>query len=111
MGGNARVIVVRSPKEGTDVHGYQIPSSVMRWLAGEGLRPPVDRLRVTQAGDTDLEANRFFVEFYRVPDAHLEYLAFDWLTMGQVLSTPMIIAGAIMLAMAYSAANKKEATA
>ena len=56
-------------------------------------------------------AFRFFVEFYRVPDAHLEYLAFDWLTMGQVLSAPMIIAGAIMLAMAYSSANKKEATA
>ena len=54
---------------------------------------------------------RFFVEFYRVPDAHLEYLAFDWLTMGQVLSTPMILAGAVMLVMAYSADRKKEATA
>ena len=54
---------------------------------------------------------RFFVEFFRVPDAHLEYLAFDWLTMGQVLSAPMIVAGAIMLVMAYSADRKKEATA
>ncbi len=54
---------------------------------------------------------RFFVEFYRVPDAHLEYLAFDWLTMGQVLSAPMIVAGAVMLVMAYSADRKKEAAA
>ncbi|NOQ35217.1 MAG: prolipoprotein diacylglyceryl transferase [Methylococcaceae bacterium] len=37
---------------------------------------------------------RFFVEFYRLPDSHLGYLALDWLTMGQILSTPMIIIGA-----------------
>ncbi|MEQ1559468.1 MAG: prolipoprotein diacylglyceryl transferase [Methyloglobulus sp.] len=39
---------------------------------------------------------RFFVEFYRMPDAHLGYLALDWVTMGQILSTPMIIIGAAM---------------
>ncbi len=44
---------------------------------------------------------RFFVEFYRVPDAHLGYLALNWLTMGQILTVPMIAAGAIMLVMAY----------
>ena len=54
---------------------------------------------------------RFFVEFYRVPDAHLKYLALDWVTMGQVLSTPMIIAGAVMIGMAYSAANRQGAGA
>ena len=54
---------------------------------------------------------RFFVEFYRVPDDHLKYLAFDWVTMGQILSAPMIIVGAIMLGMAYSQDKKKEAVA
>ncbi len=54
---------------------------------------------------------RFFVEFYRVPDAHLGHLALDWVTMGQVLSAPMIIAGAIMLGVAYSQDKKKEAAA
>ena len=44
---------------------------------------------------------RFLVEFVRVPDSHLGYLAFDWLTMGQVLSTPMILLGGAMLALAY----------
>lgn len=44
---------------------------------------------------------RFAVEFVRLPDAHLGYLAFDWLTMGQLLSLPMIIAGALLLALAY----------
>ena len=45
---------------------------------------------------------RFYVEFYRVPDAHLDYLALGWVTMGQVLSLPMIAAGAVVLVMAYT---------
>lgn len=40
---------------------------------------------------------RFIVEFVRVPDAHLGYQAFDWLTRGQQLSLPMIIFGAYLL--------------
>lgn len=40
---------------------------------------------------------RFAVEFLREPDPQLGYLAFGWLTMGQVLSTPMILVGALML--------------
>jgi phosphatidylglycerol:prolipoprotein diacylglycerol transferase len=44
---------------------------------------------------------RFFIEFFRMPDAQLGYLALDWLTMGQILSTPMIIIGGAMLYFAY----------
>jgi len=40
---------------------------------------------------------RFLVEFVRLPDAHIGYLAGDWLTMGQVLSAPMILAGAVLM--------------
>ena len=47
-------------------------------------------------------AFRFGVEFLRLPDAHIGYLAFGWLTMGMVLSLPMILAGLFILAMAYS---------
>ena len=36
---------------------------------------------------------RFLVEFVRVPDAQLGYLAFGWLTMGQLLSLPLIAIG------------------
>ena len=48
---------------------------------------------------------RFFVEFYRVPDAHLGYLALDWVTMGQILTVPMIAAGAIMLVLSKRASG------
>jgi phosphatidylglycerol:prolipoprotein diacylglycerol transferase len=44
---------------------------------------------------------RFLVELVREPDAHLGYLAFGWLTMGQVLSLPMLLAGGGLLAHAY----------
>ncbi|MDX1455191.1 MAG: prolipoprotein diacylglyceryl transferase [Gammaproteobacteria bacterium] len=40
---------------------------------------------------------RFLVEFVRLPDAHIGYLAFGWVTMGQVLSLPLIAAGLYLL--------------
>lgn len=46
-------------------------------------------------------AFRFFVEFMRVPDAHIGYLAFGWLTMGQALSVPMVLIGAALLYWAH----------
>jgi phosphatidylglycerol:prolipoprotein diacylglycerol transferase len=45
---------------------------------------------------------RISVEFVRVPDAQLGYLAGDWLTMGQLLSTPMLLGGVLLLGIAYS---------
>ena len=44
---------------------------------------------------------RFAVEFVRLPDAHLGYLAFGWLTMGQVLTLPMLVLGCLLLWLAY----------
>jgi len=44
---------------------------------------------------------RFFVEFYRVPDDHLDYLALGWVTMGQILSAPMILAGLMLVVVSY----------
>ncbi len=42
-------------------------------------------------------ATRFFIEFFREPDAQLGFLYGDWLTMGMVLSVPMIAAGALIV--------------
>jgi phosphatidylglycerol---prolipoprotein diacylglyceryl transferase len=46
---------------------------------------------------------RFLVEFVREPDPQLGYVAFGWVTMGQVLSLPMILLGAGLLIWAYRA--------
>ncbi|WP_290651071.1 prolipoprotein diacylglyceryl transferase [Aquisalimonas sp.] len=44
---------------------------------------------------------RFIVEFVRLPDEQIGYLAFGWLTMGHVLSIPMIILGGVLFYLAY----------
>ncbi|STX40412.1 prolipoprotein diacylglyceryltransferase [Legionella donaldsonii] len=36
---------------------------------------------------------RLIAECFRQPDVQLGYIAFDWLTMGQLLSIPMLVAG------------------
>lgn len=48
---------------------------------------------------------RFAVEFVREPDAHIGYLAFGWVTMGHVLSMPMIVIG---IAFYWYAMNRKD---
>ncbi|MFM9270530.1 prolipoprotein diacylglyceryl transferase [Halomonas elongata] len=42
-------------------------------------------------------AFRFAVEFVRRPDPQLGFIAFDWLTMGMLLSLPMILAGLLLM--------------
>jgi phosphatidylglycerol:prolipoprotein diacylglycerol transferase len=46
---------------------------------------------------------RIFVEFFREPDAQLGYLFGGWLTMGMVLSLPMVLVGVWAMATARRA--------
>jgi phosphatidylglycerol:prolipoprotein diacylglycerol transferase len=49
---------------------------------------------------------RIVVEFFREPDAHIGYLAWGWLTMGQLLSLPMVVTGLSFMVVSYSKFNK-----
>jgi phosphatidylglycerol:prolipoprotein diacylglycerol transferase len=44
---------------------------------------------------------RFFIEFFRQPDAHLMDLYLDMFSRGQILSLPMILAGIALMVWAY----------
>ena len=44
---------------------------------------------------------RFFMEFFRQPDADQGFILFGWMTKGQILSFPMIIIGLWMIWYAY----------
>ncbi len=44
---------------------------------------------------------RFLVEFVRVPDAQLGYLFGGVITMGQILSLPLVIIGVVLIVFAY----------
>lgn len=47
--------------------------------------------------------SRILVEFYREPDAQLGYLSGGWMTMGMVLSVPMVLVGIWAMLRARSA--------
>ena len=49
---------------------------------------------------------RFTAEFFREPDAHIGFDALGWLTRGQMLCLPMLVAGGILLYRAYRPATR-----
>jgi phosphatidylglycerol:prolipoprotein diacylglycerol transferase len=49
--------------------------------------------------------SRLAVEFVREPDPQIGYLALGWVTMGQVLSAPMVIVGVALMVLAYRRAR------
>lgn len=51
--------------------------------------------------------SRILVEFVRLPDAHIGYLYGDWLTMGQVLSLPLVLGGLVLVVVALSRRDSK----
>ncbi len=53
---------------------------------------------------------RFLVELVRMPDSHIGYLAFGWLTQGQLLTLPMILGGPLLLLLAYRGARQPHKT-
>jgi phosphatidylglycerol:prolipoprotein diacylglycerol transferase len=71
---------------------------VLLWTFSAKPRP---RMAVTGLFLIAYGAFRMAVEFVRVPDAHIGYLAFGWLTMGHLLTLPMVIGGIWLMALAY----------
>lgn len=51
-------------------------------------------------------ALRVVSEFFRQPDDHMGFVAFDWLTQGQLLSLPMILFGMTFLFISYRRVSK-----
>ena len=67
--------------------------AVLWWFS----RRPRPRMAVSGLFLVGYAAARCVVELAREPDAHIGYLAFGWVTTGQLLSVPMLVAGATML--------------
>ncbi len=68
------------------------------WLFAASPRPPGAVGGVFLAG---YAVFRGFAEFFREPDSHLGFVAFEWLTMGQLLSLPMLVVGIGLIIWAY----------
>jgi phosphatidylglycerol:prolipoprotein diacylglycerol transferase len=67
--------------------------AIVWWFASKSRKPG----QVTGMFLVFYAVFRFVVEFVRVPDQHLQYLLFNWVTMGQLLCVPMIIYGMYLL--------------
>lgn len=76
---------------------------VLLWWFSSKSRP---RMAVSGLFLVGYAIARIFTEFFRLPDAHIGYLAGNWLTMGQVLSLPMLLAGGYMIFLAYKKQDK-----
>ena len=74
------------------------------WLYSKKTRPPwaVSGLFLLCYG-----LFRFSLEFFRQPDPQLGFIAFGWMTQGQLLSLPMVVLGLSLLSYAYLSKNKK----
>ena len=54
---------------------------------------------------------RFFCEFFRQPDPFAGFVAFGWMTLGQIYSAPMIVGGIGVLIWAYTRRDPNQAGA
>lgn len=79
---------------------------IILWLFSRKERPTMAISGIFALG---YGAFRTFVEFYRLPDPHIGYLAFGWLTMGMLLSAPLIVVGIILLLYSYNKKNMQKA--
>ncbi len=68
------------------------------WLYSAKPRP---RMAVSGVFALGYGSFRFLVEFFREPDAHMGFVAFGWLSQGQLLSVPLIVLGIVLLILAY----------
>lgn len=71
---------------------------VLLWWYSARPRP---RMAVSGLFLAGYGAARFTVEFFRQPDADKGFILFDWMTMGQILTAPMILGGLVLMLLAY----------
>jgi len=71
---------------------------VLLWTFASRQRP---RMAISGLFLVGYGVARFGVEFVRLPDEPIGYMAWGWLTRGQLLTAPMIIWGVVLLVLAY----------
>ncbi len=99
------MVVDGVPRHATQLYEAALEGMVLFTVLWLFTRKPRPRLAPSGLFLILYGSARVLIEFWRVPDAQLNYLAGGWLTMGQLLSFPMLAAGIIMLIFAYRRAK------
>ncbi|HVC38087.1 MAG TPA: prolipoprotein diacylglyceryl transferase [Gammaproteobacteria bacterium] len=89
------------PRQPTQLYEFLLEGVVLFVVLWVFTLKPRPRMAVSALFALLYGCFRFLVEFVRLPDPQFGYLAFGWLTMGQVLSLPLIILGGVVLVLAY----------
>jgi len=95
-------VVVRHPSQLYEASLEGLLLFVLLWWYTSKPRP---RLAPTGLFLVLYGCARFTVEWVRLPDANIGYLVGDWLTMGMLLTLPMIVVGVIVMLFAYRRAQ------
>jgi len=99
------VVVNGTPRHASQLYEALLEGLVLfliLWLYASKERP---RMAVSGLFLIFYGVFRFSVEFVRLPDAHIGYMAWGWLTRGQILTIPMIICGIAVIILAYRKAS------
>ena len=89
----------RHPSQLYEVALEGVALFILLWWFSSNPRP---RLAVSGVFALGYGSFRFFIEFFREPDQQIGIIAFEWLTMGQLLSVPMAAGGMLLLFISYN---------
>lgn len=85
------------PRHPSELYEFLLEGVVMFTVLYTFSRKPRRRYAVSGLFALMYGIFRFAVEFVRMPDPQLGYLAWGWLTMGQVQSIPLLAVGVLLL--------------
>lgn len=90
--------LVRHPSQLYEALAEGLLLFIALWLFSLKQRP---RMAVSALFLIGYGLARFSIEFFREPDLDQGFVAFDWMTKGQVLTLPMIALGLVLMLIAY----------
>lgn len=92
------MLLPRHPSQLYEALGEGLLLFILLWWFSSKPRP---RMAVSALFLLGYGVARFTVEFFRQPDIDQGFIWFGWMTKGQILTAPMIVAGIIMMVYAY----------
>ena len=95
------------PRHPSEIYEFLLEGVALFLILWFFSRKPRPRFAVSALFLLGYGGFRFFCECFRQPDPQYGYLLWNWVTMGQILSFPMILAGIIALWVTYKHLGKE----
>lgn len=89
------------PRHPSEIYEFLLEGVLLFTILWLFSRKPKPRMAVSGMFLLCYGCFRIFAEFFRQPDPQYGYLAWGWLTAGQLYSLPMVIGGGLLLFFAY----------